>query len=75
MWQERLAGIFTASPVAGDGKIYLLSETGDAIVMRAGRQPIVLARNALGNRMVASPAVSNGQFFIRTDDHLLAYGK
>jgi glucose dehydrogenase len=75
VWQERVEGIFTASPVAGDGKIYLLSETGDAIVLRAGRQSQVLERNALGYRMVASPAVSDGQFFIRTDDYLLAIGK
>jgi outer membrane protein assembly factor BamB len=75
VWQERVAGIFTASPVAGDGKVYLLSETGEAIVLKAGRQPVVLERNALGHRMVASPAISNGQFFIRTDDRLLAIGK
>jgi hypothetical protein len=75
VWQERVPGIFTASPVAADGKVYLLSETGDAIVLKAGRQPVVLERNALGYRMVASPAVSDGQFFIRTDDHLLAVGK
>jgi outer membrane protein assembly factor BamB len=74
-WQERVDGIFTASPVAADGKIYLLSETGEAIVLRAGRQPQVLERNVLGYRMVASPAVSHGQFFIRTDDHLIAIGK
>ena len=75
VWQERVPGIFTASPVAADGKIYLLSETGDAIVLKAGRQPVVLERNVLGYRMVASPAVSDGQFFIRTDDHLLAIGR
>jgi outer membrane protein assembly factor BamB len=75
VWQERVEGIFTASPVAADGKVYLLSETGDAIVLRAGRPPAVLGRHVLGQRMVASPAVSNGQFFIRTDDHLIAIGK
>jgi outer membrane protein assembly factor BamB len=75
VWQERVPGIFTASPVAADGKVYLLSETGDAIVLRAGRPPVVLERNGLGQRMVASPAISNGQFFIRTDDHLIAIGK
>jgi outer membrane protein assembly factor BamB len=75
VWQERVPGIFTASPVAADGKVYLLSETGEAIVIKAGRHPVVLERNVLGGRLVASPAVSNGQFFIRTDDHLLAIGK
>jgi outer membrane protein assembly factor BamB len=75
VWQERVKGIFTASPVAADGKVYLLSETGEATVLRAGRPPVVLERNVIGERMVASPAISNGQFFIRTDDHLIAIGK
>jgi outer membrane protein assembly factor BamB len=75
VWQERIAGIFTASPVAGDGKVYLLSETGEVIVLAAGRQPRVLERNVMDERMVASPAVSRGQIFIRTDGHLIAIGR
>jgi outer membrane protein assembly factor BamB len=75
VWQERIASIFTASPVAGDGKVYLRSETGEGIVLRAGREPRVLERNPLGERMVASPAVSKGQIFIRTDAHLVGIGK
>jgi outer membrane protein assembly factor BamB len=73
--QQRIEGIFSASPVAGDGKIYFVSETGETIVMQAGRTPSVLARNDLGARAIASPAISNGQIFIRTDDHLFAIGK
>jgi outer membrane protein assembly factor BamB len=75
VWQERVEGIFSASPVAGDGKVYLLSETGETIVLEAGRQFRVLARNDLGERMVASPAISGGQLFIRTDEHLFCIGK
>jgi outer membrane protein assembly factor BamB len=75
VWQERIPGIFTASPVAGDGKVYLLSETGEVIVLAAGRQPRVLERNVMDERMVASPAVSRGQIFIRTDGHLLGIGR
>ena len=73
--QQRIEGIFSASPVAGDGKIYFVSETGETIVMQAGRTPTVLARNDLGARAIASPAISNGQIFIRTDDYLFAIGK
>jgi len=73
-WQERIPGIFTASPVAAEGRVYLLSETGDAIVLRAGREPRVLERSPLGERMVASPALSGQQVFIRTDEHLVAIG-
>jgi len=72
--QQRVEGVFSASPVAADGKIYFVSETGETIVMRAGRTPTVLARNDLGERSIASPAISNGQIFIRTDDHVFAIG-
>jgi outer membrane protein assembly factor BamB len=75
VWQQRIDGVFSASPVAADGKIYFLSETGHTIVIRSGRAPEVLARNDLGERQIASPAISNGQIFIRTDDHLFAIGK
>ena len=74
VWQERIGGIFTASPVAGDGKVYLLSETGETVVLRAGRTPQILSRNDLGERSLASPAISSGQLFIRTDQHLVCIG-
>jgi len=75
VWQARTEGIFSASPVAGDGKVYLLSETGETIVLKAGREFQVLARNDLGERLVASPAISEGQIFIRTDGFLFCVGK
>jgi outer membrane protein assembly factor BamB len=74
LWQKRLGGIFFASPVAGDGKVYLLSETGEAFVLRAGRQPEVLATNELGERFLASPAISGGRIFLRSDGTLFAVG-
>lgn len=75
VWQERLGGIFSASPVAADGKVYLVSETGETIVLGAGRPPEVLARNGIGERSLASPVISQGQIFLRTDDHLFCIGK
>jgi outer membrane protein assembly factor BamB len=73
--QQRVEGVFSASPVAADGKVYFVSENGETIVMQAGRTPTVLARNDLGERAIASPAISNGQIFIRTDDHVFAIGQ
>lgn len=75
VWRERLGGVYTASPVAGDGKVYLMSETGETIVLKAGRAPEVLSRNALDARILASPAISRGRLFVRTDDQLIAIGK
>jgi outer membrane protein assembly factor BamB len=73
--QERLGGVYSASPVAADGKVYLLSEDGETIVLAAGRSPRVLARNRLNARQLASPAIAGGRLFIRSDDALFAIGK
>ncbi len=75
LWQDRLGGIYSASPVAGDGKVYFFSETGETLVIEAGPALRVLARNDLGERVVSSPAVSDGRIFIRTDEALIAVGR
>lgn len=74
VWQQRIEGIFSASPVAGDGKIYFASETGEVIVIRSGRQPEILARNDVGERLIASPAIANGRLFLRSDNRVIAVG-
>jgi outer membrane protein assembly factor BamB len=75
VWRKRLGGIFFASPVAGDGKVYMVSETGETFVIRAGREADILATNDLGERFIASPAISNGQLFLRSDGTLFCIGK
>jgi outer membrane protein assembly factor BamB len=74
VWRHRLGGVFFASPVAGDGKIYMVSETGETYVLRAGREPEVLARNDLGERFLASPAIARRRLFLRSDGTLFAIG-
>jgi outer membrane protein assembly factor BamB len=71
VWQERIGGIYSASPVAAEGRIYLLNESGETVVLRAGPELNILERNPLGERVVASPAISDGGFFVRTDSHLI----
>jgi outer membrane protein assembly factor BamB len=75
VYQERIGGVYSASPVAADGMVYLLSEDGETIVLAAGRTPTILARNKLDARQLASPAISGGRVFIRSDDALYAIGK
>ena len=75
VWQDRVGGVYSASPLAGDGKIYLFSETGETVVLEAGRELNVLRRNDLGEPVVSSPAVSDGRIFIRTDEALIAVGR
>lgn len=75
VWRHRLGGIFFASPVAGGGNVYMVSETGETYVLRAGRKPEVLATNDLGERIIASPAISEGRIFLRGDGTLFAVGR
>ena len=74
LWQQRVEGVFSASPVAGGGHVYFVSENGDTIVVKAGRTPEVVSRNPLGERALASPAISQGRIFVRTDDHVFCIG-
>ena len=74
VWRQRLRGAYSASPVFADGRIYILSEEGDTIVLRPGAQYNEVARNSIGERCLASMAVSQGQFYIRTSKHLYSIG-
>jgi outer membrane protein assembly factor BamB len=76
-YQQRLTqepSAFTASPVAGDGKIYCTSEQGDVFVVAAGPAFTLLAHNRLGETCLATPAISEGRLFFRTRSHLVAVG-
>jgi outer membrane protein assembly factor BamB len=66
---------YTGSPVLADGKIYITNEDGLTSVMRAGPTFEVLAENDFGEYVLSSPAISDGQIFIRTDKALYAIGK
>jgi outer membrane protein assembly factor BamB len=69
-WQERIGGNFSASPICGEGKIYVQNEEGVATVLKASKTFEVLAKNELKERTLASWAVDDGALFIRTEKHL-----
>lgn len=70
VWLQRLEGVHSASPVLADGRIYVLSEDGVTLVLRPGPQYDEIARNELGETCLASMAVSQGRFYIRSAEHL-----
>jgi outer membrane protein assembly factor BamB len=73
---ERLgAGPYSASPILADGRIYATNEAGVTTVFKAGTEFEILAKNDLEGYTLGSPAVSDGQIFIRTADHLYAIGR
>jgi outer membrane protein assembly factor BamB len=69
-WQQRLGGTVSASPVFADGRVYVLDEEGQTTVVRPGPAFEKLATNVLQGATLASMAVADGAFFIRTDSHL-----
>jgi outer membrane protein assembly factor BamB len=76
--QGRLKGAidkYFASPVAAEGKIYLISQDGTVSVVKAAGEWEVLAVNALGEEVFSTPAIAGGRLFIRTTEALHCYGE
>ena len=75
---DRLRGAldrYWSSPVAGDGKVYVLSEAGKLTVLRAGADWEVLAQNDLEDTCFATPAIGDSRLYVRTRSALYAFGK
>lgn len=69
-FQQRLEGKFVGSAVAIDGRIYLSNDQGVTYILAAGDKFELLGRNNLEEEMLASPAVSAGCLYLRTQSHL-----
>ncbi|HUQ91308.1 MAG TPA: PQQ-binding-like beta-propeller repeat protein [Bryobacteraceae bacterium] len=67
-------GGYSSSPVAADGKIYLASEDGNVSVLRAGKDWEVVSVNDFGEGCYATPALSEGNVYLRTDRALYRFG-
>jgi outer membrane protein assembly factor BamB len=75
IYQQRLPSSFSSSPIAANGKLYLSSEDGDVFVVRAGPKYELLATNAMGQPLMATPAISDGLLILRTKDFVYAVGE
>jgi outer membrane protein assembly factor BamB len=73
VWQEQL-GKHHASPVSANGLVYFLDDNGVMNVVRPGPEFARVARNEIGEKTFASPAISEGQIFLRGDKHLFCIG-
>ena len=73
-WMERLPGGHSPSPVSADGLVYFVSDQGVTTVIRPSETFAVVAKNELGEPVSASPAISQGQIFLRTHQHLYCIG-
>lgn len=77
-YQQRLGtgtSACASSPVANNGRVYLGSEEGDVYVIKAGPTYEQIAINKLEAPLLASPAISEGTLYLRTKDHVMAFGQ
>lgn len=70
VWQERLGGEYSASPVVVDGRIYFFSQQGTVSVLAPEDKFRVLARSEVGGGYMASPAIVDKAFYLRSKTHL-----
>jgi outer membrane protein assembly factor BamB len=70
VWLERLGCNYSASPLLADDRIYITSEEGVTTVVESGSQYKAITTNKLDGKTMASIAVSQANFFIRSGDSL-----
>ncbi|MBX9603824.1 MAG: PQQ-binding-like beta-propeller repeat protein [Bryobacteraceae bacterium] len=78
IYQKRVSqkgSAHSGSPVAANGYLYLPSEDGEVLVVKAGKQFELVAANPVGEWMMASPAISDGVLYIRSANHIIAVGE
>ncbi len=74
-WVKRMAPHYSASLVSANGLVYFLADDGTSKIVRPGPQWEQVAVNELGENCYASPAISQGQIFLRGEKHLYCIGK
>jgi outer membrane protein assembly factor BamB len=74
LWQQRLEGAFTSSPVLAGGLLYATNEAGKTYLLEAGPKFSQVGANNLGEPVLSTPAICGGQIFLRTDRHLYCIG-
>jgi outer membrane protein assembly factor BamB len=75
VWRASLEGTFTASLVAADGRLYAVNERGVVFVVAAGDEFRLLARNDIGGQCLATPAVVDRDFILRTAEALYCFSE
>ena len=71
IWQQRIGGNFSGSPVCVDGKIYCANDNGVVYVIAAADEYKMLGKSELGDSTRATPAVAGGAMFWRTSSRLI----
>ena len=74
VWREKAGGNYFGSPVCVGGRLYCISTKGEVVVVAAAEKFQILARNPLGEKSHATPAIAGGRMYLRTWSHLFSIG-
>ena len=75
VYQERVGGNYSASPILSGDRMYVFSEEGKTSIIQTGREFKILATNELGDGFMASPAVVGDDLILRSKSHLYRVGE
>jgi outer membrane protein assembly factor BamB len=70
IFQERLGGSYSASPILANGHLYFCDQKGTVTVVKPGKEFNVVARNKMADGFMSSPAISGNALFLRSKTHL-----
>lgn len=73
LWTENLGKQYS-SPVLANGLVYMPNDEGVITVIKPGPKFEMVAQNSIGERMNASPAISNGKIYLRGEQHIYCIG-
>jgi outer membrane protein assembly factor BamB len=74
VWQQRVGGKYSGSPVRAGNKIFCTDESGTVVVIAAANKYQELGRNELGELSHSTPAIAGGKIYVRTVSHLYSIG-
>jgi outer membrane protein assembly factor BamB len=74
VWQNRVGGKHSASPVWADGLIYFVSDEGETTVIKEGPEFEVVSQNSIGEPVQSSLAIAGGSIYLRSETSLYAIG-
>lgn len=74
VWEERVKGKFSSSPIAADGKLFVFNEAGVLTTIKLGATPEIIAESPTNERGQATPAISGGAIFLRGEKSLFCIG-
>ena len=75
VWQERIGGNYSGSPIIAGDKIYCIDEDGQVVVLAASETFQLLGKTSLGEPSRSTPAVADGRMYLRTYSHLVSIGR